>query len=173
VSKRSLINHSARALQRQSRARRKRESRLVPRFNKEKRRDLKLRRAAQPVSRYVPLAAIDATYSTTSSIAPRDPRLAIPPGARPGRHAPCESAIRIFIGRKSRNRGFSVGEHILSGILVSGVAINPEAVAIVHPTTKDLGYHTGTMIDPTGAGSEIVRESFEEVIERLDKKDCK
>jgi hypothetical protein len=53
------------------------------------------------------------------------------------------------------------------------VAINPEAVASVHPTRKDLGYHVGTMIDSTGAGSEIVCESFEEVIERLDKKDCK
>jgi hypothetical protein len=53
------------------------------------------------------------------------------------------------------------------------VAINPEAVASVHPTTKDLGYHAGTMIDSTGSGSEVVRESFEEVIERLAKKDCK
>jgi hypothetical protein len=29
------------------------------------------------------------------------------------------------------------------------------------------------MIDSTGAGSEVVRESFDEVIERLHKKDCK
>jgi uncharacterized protein YlzI (FlbEa/FlbD family) len=47
------------------------------------------------------------------------------------------------------------------------VAINPDAVASVHPTTKD--YHPGTMIDSTGTGSEIVRESFEEVVARLNK----
>ena len=53
------------------------------------------------------------------------------------------------------------------------VAINPEAVASVHPTTKDLGYHAGTMIGSTGVGSEVVRESFEVVMERSDKKDGK
>jgi hypothetical protein len=51
------------------------------------------------------------------------------------------------------------------------VAVNPEAVASVHTTTT--GYHAGTMIDSTGSGSEVVQESFEEVIERLSKKDCK
>ena len=51
------------------------------------------------------------------------------------------------------------------------VAINPEAVASVHTTTT--GYHAGTMIDSTGSGSEVVQESFEEVIERFSKKDCK
>jgi hypothetical protein len=51
------------------------------------------------------------------------------------------------------------------------VAINPEAVASVHHTTT--GYNVGTMIDSTGSQSEIVRESFEEVVERLSKKDCK
>ena len=53
----------------------------------------------------------------------------------------------------------------------TSVAINPEAVASVHTTTT--GYHAGTMIDSTGSGSEVVQESFEEVIERLSKKDCK
>jgi len=53
----------------------------------------------------------------------------------------------------------------------TSVAINPEAVASVHTTTT--GYHAGTMIDSTGAESAVVRESFDEVIERLHKKDCK
>ena len=53
------------------------------------------------------------------------------------------------------------------------VGINPDAVAAVHPTVKTQGYHVGTMIDSTGAGSEVVTESFEEVVKRLSTKDCK
>ena len=34
------------------------------------------------------------------------------------------------------------------------VAINPDAVASVHPTAAAAGYHAGTMIDSTGSGSE-------------------
>jgi hypothetical protein len=62
---------------------------------------------------------------------------------------------------------------LLGGLIIlthpdgSPVAINPEAVASVHPTTK--GYNPGTMIDSTGSGSEIVSESFEEVVARLNK----
>jgi hypothetical protein len=54
----------------------------------------------------------------------------------------------------------------------SPVAINPDAVASVHPTAAAAGYHAGTMIDSTGSGSEIVKESFEEVVERLRNKGC-
>jgi uncharacterized protein YlzI (FlbEa/FlbD family) len=45
------------------------------------------------------------------------------------------------------------------------VAVNPEVVSSVHPTPP--GYPVGTMIDLQN-GSEIVKESFAEVVKKLE-----